>query len=159
MVTKYFFNFFESGGILVSMTNILFLCVGNSARSQIAEGLAIEMFDPHSFDIQSAGSHPAGYVHENAIATMSNIGIDISQAKSKSIEELEDSFLENINYVITLCSEEICPTLPSKAIKLHWPNPDPADVNLNHAQSKVAFTECRKSIYTLVKKLFTELHC
>ena len=90
---------------------------------------------------------------------MSNIGIDISQAKSKSIEELEDNFLENINYIITLCSEEICPTLPSKAIKLHWPNPDPADVNLNPAQSKVAFTECRKSIYNLVKKLFTELHC
>ena len=60
MVTKYFFNFFESGGILVSMTNILFLCVGNSARSQIAEGLAKEMFDPDSFDIQSAGSDPAG---------------------------------------------------------------------------------------------------
>ena len=73
-------------------------------------------------------------------------------------KELEDSFLENINYVITLCSEEICPTLSSKAIKLHWPNPDPADVNLNPAQSKVAFTECRKSIYNLVKKLFTELH-
>ena len=141
------------------MTNILFLCVGNSARSQIAEGLAKEMFDPDSFDIQSAGSDPAGYVHDNAITTMSNIGIDISKAKSKSIKELEDSFLENINYVITLCSEEICPTLPSKAIKLHWPNPDPADVNLNPAQSKVAFTECRKSIYNLVKKLFTELHC
>ena len=54
------------------------------------------MFDPDSFDIQSAGSDPAGYVHDNAITTMNNIGIDISQAKSKSIEELEDNFLENI---------------------------------------------------------------
>ena len=141
------------------MTNILFLCVGNSARSQIAEGLAKEMFDSDSFDIQSAGSDPAGYVHDSAITAMSDIDIDISQAKSKSIEELEESFLENINYVITLCSEEICPTLTSKAIKLHWPNPDPADENLNPAQSKVAFTECRKDIYNLVKKLFTELHC
>ena len=138
--------------------NILFLCVGNSARSQIAEGLAREML-PSNFIVESAGSSPAGYIHEEALITMKEIGIDISNQRSKSFEDLHDDFKNNIDFVITLCAEEICPIIKNNAKRIHWPNPDPADVNLNPAQSKVAFTECRKSIYNLVKKLFTELHC
>ena len=68
--------------------NILFLCVGNSARSQIAEGLAKEMLGS-SHNIQSAGSNPTGNIHPSAICTMKEIGIDISHQRSKSIDNLD----------------------------------------------------------------------
>ena len=80
------------------MTNILFLCVGNSARSQIAEGLAKEMFDSDSFDIQSAGSDPAGYVHDNAITTMSDIDIDISHIFSTIPKDVVNINVDLSNY-------------------------------------------------------------
>ena len=67
--------------------NILFLCVGNSARSQIGEGLAKDMLPKH-FDIRSAGSDPANQVHEDAIYVMNEIGIDISSNKPKSINSI-----------------------------------------------------------------------
>ena len=67
--------------------NILFLCVGNSGRSQIAEGLAKDML-PKSYDIRSAGSKPAKNVHNDAIFVMNEIGIDISSYKTKSIEKM-----------------------------------------------------------------------
>ena len=68
--------------------NILFLCVGNSARSQIAEGLAVDMFG-HNHTIKSAGSAPVGEVHPSAVKTLKDIGIDISSNKSKSINDLQ----------------------------------------------------------------------
>ena len=80
--------------------NILFLCVGNSARSQIAEGLAREMFSD-KFNIKSAGSKPSGFIHNGAIETMKEIGIDISFQTSKSIQDIDDKFLENLDLVIT----------------------------------------------------------
>ena len=94
--------------------NLLFLCVGNSARSQIAEGLAKHMFGK-GHNIQSAGSEPSGKVHNGAIKTMNDIGIDISKHTSKSIEDLDDEFINNLDYVITLCAEEVCPVLPTNA--------------------------------------------
>ena len=90
--------------------NILFLCVGNSARSQIAEGLAKEMF-PESFHVESAGSMPANSVHDGAIKCMHEIGIDISNQYPKKVEELDDAFIKNLDFVITLCAEEICPII------------------------------------------------
>ena len=101
--------------------NILFLCVGNSARSQIAEGLAKDMFGT-KHNILSAGSDPTGEVHPYAIKCLNDIGIDISNNKSKSINDLDKTFLVELDYVITLCAEEICPVLPSKATSLHWIN-------------------------------------
>ena len=101
--------------------NILFLCVGNSARSQIAEGLAKDMFGT-KHNILSAGSDPTGEVHPCAIKCLNDIGIDISNNKSKSINDLDKIFLDKLDYVITLCAEEICPVLPTKAISLHWIN-------------------------------------
>ena len=76
--------------------NILFLCVGNSARSQIAEGLAKNMFGQKNI-IRSAGSEPSGKVHEGAIETLKEIGIDISDHSSKSIEDLDNEFKDNIS--------------------------------------------------------------
>lgn len=105
--------------------NILFLCVANSARSQMAEGLAKELLG-QGHNIQSAGSEPSGKVHDDAIKVMSEIGIDITTHHSKYHGDLPTEFLSSLDYVITLCAEEVCPMLPSKAKKLHWGMPDPA---------------------------------
>ena len=75
--------------------NILFLCVGNSGRSQIAEGLAKDML-PKSCDIRSAGSKPAKNVHNDAIFVMNEIGIDISSNETKSIESLDEDFVSKL---------------------------------------------------------------
>ncbi len=106
--------------------NILFLCVANSARSQLAEGLAKQVLGS-SVNVESAGSEPSGSVNPFAIKVMTEIGIDISSHRSKFWDELSPTFLANLDYVITLCAEEVCPTLPGlRAKKLHWPLPDPA---------------------------------
>ena len=135
--------------------NILFLCVGNSARSQIAEGLAKEMFG-NSHNVQSAGSNPTGNIHPSAICTMKEIGIDISHQRSKSIDNLDTNFLDNLDFVVTLCAEEICPVLPSKARKLHWLNVDPANKNYSETQLKIAFKKTRENIFKLLKKFYVE---
>ena len=135
--------------------NILFLCVGNSARSQIAEGLAKEMLGS-SHTIQSAGSNPTGNIHPSAICTMKEIGIDISHQRSKSIDNLDTNFLDNLDFVVTLCAEEICPVLPSKARKLHWLNVDPANKNYSETQLKIAFKKTRENIFKLLKKFYVE---
>ena len=135
--------------------NILFLCVGNSARSQIAEGLAKEMFS-EKFNIESAGSEPVGYIHDGAIQTMSEIGIDISNQYSKSIESLNQEFLQNLDFVITLCAEEVCPSLNNKAKKVHWPNPDPALENISSQQRDKLFRNTRETIFNLLKKISLE---
>lgn len=101
---------------------ILFMCVANSARSQIAEGFARQLFP--QFEIKSAGSRP-GILNSIAIAVMKEIGLDISSHHSKSTDHLPPEFLENLDYVITLCEEEVCPILVSKAKKIHWPFKDP----------------------------------
>ena len=135
--------------------NILFLCVGNSARSQIAEGLAKEMLGS-SHNIQSAGSNPTGNIHPNAICTMKEIGIDISNQRSKSIDSLDTNFLDNLDFVVTLCAEEICAVLPSKARKIHWLNVDPANKNYSETQIKIAFKKTRENIFKLLKKFYVE---
>ncbi len=105
--------------------HILFLCVANSARSQLAEGLAKSLFGDKA-EIHSAGSVPSGKVQPWAIEVLEEEGVDISRNWSKSFEQLPPNFLATLDYVITLCAEEVCPTMVSKAARLHWPIPDPA---------------------------------
>ena len=131
--------------------NILFLCVGNSGRSQIAEGLAKNMM-PKNFDIRSAGSIPAKVVHKDAIAVMNDIGIDISSNETKSIDSIDGKFMNELDYVITLCAEEVCPVLPKSTNIFHWPNEDPDNDALNNVQSKNAFVKTRENIFNLLKK-------
>ena len=131
--------------------NILFLCVGNSGRSQIAEALAKDML-PKVFDIRSAGSIPANKVHKDAIQVMSDVGIDISKNTTQSIANLDKSFINNLDYVITLCAEEVCPIIPETTKILHWPNEDPDNHNYNDIQSKNAFIKTRENIFNLLKK-------
>ena len=131
--------------------NILFLCVGNSARSQIAEGLAKNML-PSTFNIRSAGSNPEENVHKDAISVMADIGIDITNYKPKSIDSLDQEFINNLNFVITLCAEEVCPTIPPTVKAFHWPNEDPDNDEFNDLQSKNAFIKTRENIFNLLKK-------
>lgn len=135
--------------------NILFLCVGNSARSQIAEGLANDMFGNNHI-IRSAGSCPIGKVNEHALIALEDIGIDISSYKSKAIEDLDNDFINNLDFVITLCAEEVCPVLPSKAKLLHWVNEDPVNDKLNEVQLKIAFNKTRDNIFNLLKKFMID---
>lgn len=99
---------------------ILFLCVANSARSQMAEGLARHLYGDRAV-IQSAGSSPA-FVHPEAIKTLQAAGIETSGLRSKSVDDVD----LNVDVVITLCAEEVCPVVPSIVEKIHWPLPDPA---------------------------------
>ena len=103
---------------------ILFMCVANSSRSQLAEGMARHLFGERA-EIQSAGSQPSK-VSPFAAQALKEVGIDISEHYSKSVDDLSPGFLATLDYVITLCAEEVCPILISKAKKLHWPLPDPA---------------------------------
>jgi arsenate reductase (thioredoxin) len=101
--------------------SILFLCVANSARSQMAEGLARSMLGPH-VHVQSAGSK-ASKVNPYAVEVMREIGIDLGSHHSKSVDTIDPS---TIDTVITLCAEEVCPVMLGKARRLHWPIADPA---------------------------------
>ena len=101
-------------------TSILFLCVANSARSQMAEGLARQLFP--GLRIQSAGSRPSR-VNPYAQEVLAEAGIDASGHTSKSVQDIDPA---SVDLVITLCAEEVCPLFLGKAEKLHWPIPDPA---------------------------------
>ncbi len=123
---------------------ILFMCVANSARSQLAEGLARKVFP--DAEIESAGSNP-GKLNPYAISVMREVGIDISRQYSKSMEELSPQFIVGLDYIITLCAEEVCPMMVSKAKKLHWPLPDPATKeSLSESEMLQRFREARDSI-------------
>lgn len=103
------------------MNGILFLCVANSARSQMAEGLARRLFGAR-VAVQSAGSAPSK-VNPNAITVMREIGIDLSTHASKDVASIAPA---SVGTVITLCAEEVCPVFLGKAERIHWPLVDPA---------------------------------
>jgi arsenate reductase len=103
------------------MTRILFLCVANSARSQMAEGLARRILGS-DVEVLSAGSQPST-VNPYAIEAMAELGIDISSHRSKSIDEID---VGAVDLVVTLCAEETCPVIPGRVRRLHWPIQDPA---------------------------------
>ena len=110
---------------------ILFLCVANSARSQMAEGLARAVFGGAA-DVSSAGSAPTR-VNPTAIAAMAEVGIDISHQRSKSVSDIDAG---SMDLIITLCADEVCPVVPGRVERLHWPLPDPAAAPLGQALAK-----------------------
>jgi len=129
---------------------VLFLCVANSARSQMAEGLARHLLGP-GIRVLSAGSSPAG-VNPHAIEAMAEIGIDISMHASKAVTEIE---LDRIDLVVTLCAEEMCPVLPGHVRRLHWPIADPAssDAALSDAELRQRFRSARDQIRARIGEL------
>lgn len=106
---------------------VLFLCTGNSARSQMAKGL-VNHFLGDPWEAFSAGTHPAGYVHPLAVQAMAELGIDISGQRSKSVEEFRD---QPFDVVLTLCDSaaQECPVWlgPGRAIHMGFPDPAQAD--------------------------------
>ena len=123
---------------------ILFLCTGNSARSQMAEGL-LRHEAGECFEVFSAGTRPS-LVRPEAIAVMNEIGIDISGHRSKSIDEFAG---QDLDTVITVCdnAKESCPVFPGKTQRLHWPFEDPASVQGTEDQRKDAFRKVRDRIH------------
>lgn len=100
---------------------LLFLCVANSARSQMAEGLARTLFNDR-ISVQSAGSEPST-VNPYAVEVMRELGVDLGSHRSKSVQTISP---ETVGTVITLCAEEVCPLFLGNVRRLHWPLPDPA---------------------------------
>lgn len=123
---------------------VLILCTGNSARSQMAEGLfRHEAGD--QFEVFSAGTKPS-IVRPEAIAVMAEIGIDISGHRSKSVDEFRNDSFES---VITVCdnAKESCPVFPGKTQMLHWPFEDPATVQGTEEERRSAFRKVRDQIH------------
>lgn len=122
---------------------VLILCTGNSARSQMAEGL-LRHIAGDRFDVESAGTI-ASFVRPQAIAVMHEIGIDISGHRSKGLDE----FLETpFDYVITVCDNaaENCPIFPGDATRIHWSFDDPADAVGNDEEQMALFRRVRDEI-------------
>lgn len=140
--------------MIVSKKRILFLCTGNSCRSQMAEGFAKKML-LKNMEIFSAGLEPKG-VHPMAIKVMQGVGIDISKQESKNISEIP---LDKINIVITLCGDaaERCPIFPGKVERIHWALEDPAKAKGSEEEIAIVFRKVRDNIksciinYLLVK--------
>ena len=127
-----------------SKPTILILCTGNSCRSHLAEGiLKAELGE--NFDVQSAGSKPAGYVHPLAVKVMGEMGIDISQHRSKHLNEFVERPIET---VITVCgnADQACPIFPGQMNRHHWPFYDPAHAEGSEEQKLQVFRTVRDEI-------------
>ncbi len=136
------------------MVKVMFLCTGNSCRSQMAEGFARER-GKGLIDAYSAGISPAG-VNPNAVRAMTEIGIDISAQSSESID-LE--LLDRMDMVVTLCghANEMCPVTPTHIKRLHWPIDDPVGTTGTDEEVMAAFRKARDEIGIRVKSLVESL--
>ena len=132
---------------------MLFLCVANSARSQMAEGLARSIFGDR-IPVQSAGSEPSR-VSPYAIEVMHELGIDLGAHHSKSVQTIDPA---TVDTVVTLCAEEVCPAFLGRARRLHWPIPDPAskDPSLPREELISRFRTARDTIRGLLEQLAAE---
>jgi arsenate reductase len=130
---------------------VLFLCVANSARSQMAEGIARSLARK-GVKVFSAGSHPAG-VRPEAVAVLKEIGIDISGHGSKNVSEIPAS---DVDTVITLCAEEECPVFLGKARRLHWELPDPAAAEGTEEDRLNAFRQTRDELRRRIAGFFEQ---
>ena len=133
-------------------THVLFLCTGNSARSQMAEGLLRDLAGDQ-FEVFSAGTI-ASFVRPQAIAVMNEIGIDISAHRSKSADEfLDDEF----DYVITVCdhANQRCPVFSGPARRLHWSIDDPV-ISGSESEQLASFRHARDELHQRIRKFIQE---
>lgn len=133
---------------------ILFICTGNSCRSQMAEGFARNM-GGEQVEVQSAGIEPHGK-NPRAISAMAEVGIDISDQESTL---LTVEMLEWADLVITVCghADEMCPALPPGTRKLHWPLEDPAKATGTEEEITAEFRKIRDEIRERINDLLLEL--
>jgi arsenate reductase len=124
--------------------SVLILCTGNSCRSHLAEGI-LRNAAGDLFDVHSAGSKPAGYVHPKAIEVMKEIGIDISGHTSKHMNEFLD---KKISTVITVCgnADQACPMFPGQVNRYHWGFDDPAHAKGTDEEVLQVFRRVRDQI-------------
>lgn len=127
---------------------VLILCTGNSARSQMAEGLLRHLAGEH-MEVFSAGSKPS-IVNPFAIEAMQERGIDIRQHRSKHLNEYLN---QPFDYVITVCdtAAETCPVFPGRAVRVHWSFPDPAAVEGGDGAKHQAFRRVRDELETTLR--------
>ncbi|HSP61870.1 MAG TPA: arsenate reductase ArsC [Pyrinomonadaceae bacterium] len=132
---------------------VLILCTGNSARSQMAEGLLRHLAGPH-FEVFSAGVEPS-FVRPQAIEAMNEIGIDISQHRSKSVDEFLD---KQLDYVITVCdhASRRCPVFPGTVERIHWSIDDPV-VGGNEEAQLEAFRRARDELQRRLQSFVDDL--
>lgn len=133
--------------------SILFLCTGNACRSQMAEGFARRSF-PKNWKIYSAGIMAAG-LHPLTIQAMQEVGIDISDQYSKSVDEIPK---DEIDYVVTLCgnAQSNCPIFPRPVTQEHWPIEDPL-LAIGRLSTQNAFRTVRDQIKEYIVKLASHL--
>jgi arsenate reductase (thioredoxin) len=145
---------FERIGDKETMKRILVLCTGNSARSQMGEGL-FRQESRGRFHVESAGTKPS-LVRPEAIAAMREIGIDISDHRSKSVDEFAG---QQFDYVVTVCdnARDNCPVFPAGTKRLHWSFEDPAAVQGGEPERLAAFRQVRDQIHESVRSFFKEL--
>ena len=135
------------------MKKILVLCTGNSARSQMGEGL-FRAEGGGGFEVFSAGTKPSS-VRPEAIAVMKEIGIDISGQRSKSVDEFSG---QSIDYVVTVCdnARDNCPVFPTGSERIHWSFGDPAAVQGSEQERLAAFRRTRDQIHERVRAFFQD---
>ncbi len=136
------------------MKRVLFLCTGNSARSQMAEAIVNARLGD-TWQAFSAGTQPTGYVHPNAIRVLAEMGIDISGARSKSAEEFRDA---TFDLVVTVCDDaaENCPVWLGEGKRVHLGFPDPARAIGTDEQVMAVFRKVRDDIAVRVPALLQE---
>lgn len=135
---------------------VLVLCTGNSARSQMAEGLLRHLAGDR-FEVASAGVAPS-HVRPEAINSMKEIGIDISAHRSKSVDEFTG---QEFDFVITVCdnANEQCPVFPGKTKRLHWGFEDPAAVEGRSEERARVFRRVRDEIKQNLEEFVSEIDC
>ena len=135
-------------------TNVLFLCTGNSCRSQMAEGL-LRHLAGERFEVASAGTQPAG-LNPGAISAMQELGIDISHHRSKHLDEFMS---HRFDYVITVCdrAKESCPVYPWAGSLLHWSFDDPTAATGTEEERKAVFRRVRDEIAGRICTFMTEM--
>ena len=133
------------------MASLLFLCVANSARSQLAEGLARRLA-PAGTRVYSAGSEP-GTINPLAVRVLGEVGVDATAQHSKGLDAIP---LDEIDLVVTLCAEEVCPLFPRPVCKLHWPLPDPARASGSEEERLAAFRAVRDELTARLPTLWAE---
>jgi arsenate reductase (thioredoxin) len=132
---------------------VLFVCTGNSCRSQMTEGFLREIAGER-FEVSSAGTNPTR-VNPIAVRVMAEVGADISQQRSKSIDELVD---QGFDYVITVCdrARETCPVFPGPAKSLHWSFDDPAAADGSEQERLEVFRRTRDEIAAKIREFASD---
>jgi arsenate reductase len=131
--------------------HVLFLCVANSARSQMAEGIA-RALAPATVEISSGGSEPT-QLNPLAVKALAELGIDISGHRSKSVNDVPP---DDVDAVITLCAEEVCPVFLGRARRVHWALADPAQAGANEVERLQAFRDVRDELRRRLARVFVQ---